>query len=202
MNIRTGLVITVKHYSLLNVFKCFVVHTQENTVVARLPKEARKAAFIKQDPLVVAFESGDSVEIIGARLINVDLKDEQFTFVLDEPDEGIGSRSYDRYPVSLYADFRLTDGGKKYFALIKDISDYGIMIYARDSFHKGQRLHLDIFLTRDIMSLTAEIARKVEHDDFVEYGLVIRHNGPAVLNHIKSFVKKAQDEHVFKFNKE
>lgn len=202
MNIRPGLVITVRHYSLLNVFKCIVLDVQENNIVVKLPKEALKAVYTAGDPLVVAYEAEDSVEIVGGRLTDFNPDTEQFSFSLDQPDEGVKMRSYERYPVSLYADFRLTDGGKKCFALVKDISEYGMLIYAKDNFFKGQRLHFDIYLTRDIMTLTAEIVRKEEHDGYVEYGLRIRHNGPSVFNHIKSFVKKAQEEHVLKFNKE
>ena len=202
MNIKPGLVITVRHYSLLNIFKGVVLDTQENTVIVKLPKEALKASFSKGDPLVVAYEADNSVEIAGGRLTDYDPKNEQLSFIADLPDDGVHLRSYERYPVSLYADFKLVEGGKKCFALVKDINEYGILIYSRESFFKGQRLNIDIFLTRDIMTLTAEIVRKKEYDDYIEYGLKIRHNGPAVFNHIKSYVKKAQEEHILKFNKE
>jgi hypothetical protein len=202
MNIKPGLIITVRHYSLLNVFKAAVLEVQENTITIKLPKEALKATYIKGDPLVAAYETGDSIRITGGRLIDFDPKTEQFSFSVDQQDGGWESRSYERYPVSLYADFKLVEGGKKCFALVKDISEYGMLLYAKDSFFKGQRLNIDVFLTRDIMSLTAEIVRKVEHEDYIEYGLIIRHSGPTVFNHIKSFVKKAQEEHVLKFYKE
>lgn len=202
MNIKPGLVITVRHYSLLNVFKGIVMDTQENTVIVKLPKEALKATFTKGDPLVVAYEAEDTVDIVGGRLTDYDPGNEQITFISDKTDDGTDLRSYARFPVSLYADFKLAEGGKKCFALVKDISEHGILIYSKESFFKGQRLNIDIFLTRDIMTLTAEIVRKIEHQDYIEYGLKIRHNGPSVFNHIKSFVKKAQEEHVLRFNKE
>jgi hypothetical protein len=202
MKIKPGFVITVQHYSLLNVFKGLVLDTQENTVIVKLPKEALKATFIKGDPLVVGYEAGDTAEIVGGRLADYEPGNEQLTFIADLSEVGINLRSYERFPVSLYADFKLAEGGKKCFALVKDISDHGILIYAKESFLKGQRVNMDIFLTRDIMTLTAEIVRKIEYGDYIEYGLKIRHSGPAVFNHIKSFVKKAQDEHVLKFIKE
>jgi hypothetical protein len=199
MQITPGLVITLRHYSLLNIFKGVVLETQENTVIVKLPKEALKAAFSKGDPLVVAYKAENAVEIIGGRLTDYDLKNEQIAFFADLPDEGVNLRSYERYPVSLYADFKPVEGGKKCFALVKDISEHGILIYSRESFFKGQRLNIDIFLSRDIITLTAEIARKTEHPDCIEYGLKIRHNGPAVFNQIKNYVKKAQEEQILKF---
>ncbi len=202
MNIKPGQVITIRHYSLLNVFKGVVLDTQVNTVIVKLPKEALKATFTKGDPLVAAYESEDTIEITGGRLMDFNPGREQISFIADLPEEGVKLRFYERFPVSLYADFKLVEGGKKYFALVKDISEHGILIYSKDSFFKGQRLNIDIFLTRDIMTLTAEIVRKTEGQDYIEYGLKIRHNGPAVFNHIKGFIKKAQEEHVLKFNKE
>lgn len=202
MNIRPGLVITVRHYSLLNVFKGIVVDVRENAVTVKLPKECLRTSFIKGDPLVVAYETEGPVEITGGRLVDFSTDNEQLIFAEDEQDDGVKMRAYKRFPVSLYADFRLVEGGKKCFALVKDISEYGILIYAKESFFKGQKLHLDIFLTRDILSLSAEIVRKVEHDTYFEYGLIIKHSGPTAFNHIKNFVRKAQQEHILKFNRE
>jgi hypothetical protein len=112
-------------------------------------------------------------------------------------------RSYERYPVSLYADYRVLEeqGRRKCFALIKDISEYGVLIYSNESHFKGLRLAMDIYLTRDILSLTAEIVRKVECEGYYEYGLKIKHSGPVVFNHIKNFVKKSQNELLPQLNK-
>ena len=204
MNIRPGLVITVRHYSLLNVFKGIVSSVQENAVTIKLPKECLKTSFLKGDPLVIAYELDESIVITGGRTTEFSSAAEQLVFIEDKPDEDMKMRSHVRFPVSLYADFKLAEvgGGKKCFALVKDISEYGILIYARESFFKGQKLNFDIFLTRDILTLTAEIVRKVEYDNYFEYGLLIKHCGPTVFNHIKSLVKKAQEEHVLKFNRE
>lgn len=204
MNLEPGLVVSIRHYSMLNVFKGTVLDIQDNVVTIKLPKECLRTSFLKGDPLVVAHEIYGAVDIIGGRIIDFNTGGEWLTFTEDilDPDES-GNRSYERFPVSLYADYRLIDGigSKKCFALVKDISEYGMMIYARDSFFKGQKLNLDVFLTRDILSLTAEIVRKIDHDGYFEYGLKIKHSGPTVFNHIKSFVKKAQDEHNIQFNR-
>jgi len=204
MNLKLQQVITIRHYSMLNVFKGNVLDVQNNTATIKLSKECLKTSFIKDDPLVVAFEADGTVEIIGGRIIDFSRDAEQLIFEEDQMDQGMQMRSYERHPVSLYADFRLIDGGvsKKCFALVKDISEHGILIYATESLYKGHKLYLDIFLTRDILSLTAEIVRKVECDNYFEYGLKIQHNGPNVLNHIKNLVKKAQQEHFIKFNRE
>ena len=205
MYFTPGLYITVRHYSMLNVFKGFVNDVQDNITTIKLPKECMRTSFLKGDPLVVAYKAVDgSVEIAGGTVIDFSKEKEQLTFEKDIPDEEMKMRAYVRYPVSLYADFRVAEanGNRKSFALVKDISEYGILIYSEESLYKGQKLNLDIYLTRDIMSLSAEIVRKVEHENNYEYGLGIKHRGAAVFNQIKNFVKKAQEEHIIKFYKE
>jgi hypothetical protein len=189
---------------MINVFKGIVLKAQKNEITIRLPKECSRTSFLEGDPLVVAHEKDGIVEIMGGRTVSFSHDDEQLIFVIDQMDDGVKMRSYERYPVSLYADFKLAggSGSKKCFALVKDISEYGIRIYARESFFKGQKFNFDIYLTRDILSLTAEIVRKVENDGHFEYGLRIIHNGPTVFNHIKNIIKKTRQEHISKFDSE
>lgn len=200
----TGSVVTIRHYSMINVFKCVVTETNGGRVEVKLPKECQKSTFLAGDPLVVAFESENSTEIKGCRIEEYRRDKELLIYSEDEFDEGASMRSHDRFPVSLYADYRVVEGmsSKKGFALVKDISDYGLLVYSKDSHFKGMSLNFDIYLTRDILSLTAEIVRKVEYDGYYEYGLKIRHNGPFVFNHIKNYVTKAQNELIAKFTKE
>jgi hypothetical protein len=196
MTVEAGAVVTIRHYSMINVFKGTVVSADEAGVEVRLPKECQKAEFLSGDPLVVAYHNDESARIAGARLLEYRKAEEVLVYIEDDPGEGAMMRSYERYPVSLYADYRIVEeqGRKKCFALVKDISEYGVLIYSRESHFKGLRLAMDIYLTRDILSLTAEIVRKAEHEGYYEYGLKIKHSGPVVFNHIKNYVKKSQNE--------
>jgi len=205
MYIESGSVITVRHYSMLNVFKGIVLQVQDNKVTIKLPKECMKTSFQAGDPLVVAYEADEEkVEITGGRITDASPNKEQLVFAEDEHEEDMKMRSYERYPVSLYADFKHNGvrGNKKCFALVKDISEYGMLIYTSESLFKGIRLDLDIFLTRDILSLSAEIVRKFECGNYFGYGLRIRHSGAIAFNHIKNVVKKAQEEHIILFTRE
>jgi len=205
MYMETGSVITVRHYSMLNVFKGIVLQVQDNKVTIKLPKECIKTTFLAGDPLVVAYEADEEkVKITGGRITDASPNKEQLVFAEDEREEGMKMRSYERYPVSLYADFKHNGvhGNKKCFALVKDISEYGMLIYTSESLFKGIRLDLDIFLTRDILSLSAEIVRKLECGNYFGYGLRIKHSGAVAFNHIKNVVKKAQQEHIILFTRE
>lgn len=196
MAAEAGAIVTIRHYSMINTFKGSVISAEGNRVEVRLPKECQKAGFLIGDPLVAAYENDESGTIVGARVCEYRRADEVLVYIEDTPEEGFEMRSYVRFPVSLYADYRVIEemGRKKCFALVKDISEYGLLIYSTESHFKGLRLAMDIYLTRDILSLTAEIVRKVEHDGYFEYGLKIKHTGPVVFNHIKNYVKKSQNE--------
>ncbi len=203
MKLTEGTVVTVRHYSMINLFSAIVNDVRDKSIVVRLPKECMKSAFFTGDPIVIAYEADSRVHIRGGRVLAFNRKDELLEFSEDEFDEDSRMRSYERFPVSLYADYRVAEipGNKKCLALVKDISDYGLMIYSRESHFKGLTLLMDIYLARDILSLTAEIVRKVERDGYIEYGLKIKHNGPAVFNRIKAFVKKEQDELIGKYER-
>lgn len=204
MNLEQGYFITVRHYSMLNVFNSYVLDITDNKIKIKLPKECQKTIFISGDPVVVAYETDAKIEITGGIILETCNDNEYLVFEEDKYDDGMELRDYVRYPVSLYADIRAAEYriGKKGLALVKDISEYGIQIFTKEDICKGQKIDLDVYLTRDILSLTAEIVRKTEHDIYYEYGLRIKHSGAIVFNHIKNVVKKAQEEHIIKFGRE
>ena len=204
MGLAEGSVITMRHYSMINVFDSIVSKIIDDRIIVKLPKECRKATFLEGDPLVTAYELDEKAVIKGARIVDYNKVESLLTYREDVPDEGSRLRSYDRFPVSLYADYRVagTAGNRKYYALVKDISDYGLMLYAKEENYKGHKLNLDIYLARDILSLTAEIVRKADHNGYFEYGLKIRHNGPLVFNQIKNFVRKEQEDLIGKYSKQ
>ncbi len=201
MGLTEGAVVTIRHYSMLNLFSGIVNDVKGRSVKIRLPKECKKSVFLAGDPIVTSYVNGSEVLIRGGRVLGFNMAEELLEYSEDEFDEGSKMRAYERFPVSLYADYKITDGfgNTKCFALVKDISDYGLLIYSKESHFKGLKMIMDIYLTRDILSLAAEIARKTEYDGYYEYGLKIRHSGPTVFNHIKNLVKKEQDELFNKF---
>jgi hypothetical protein len=203
MELKEGTVVTMRHYSMINVFISIVDEIRNGEIVARLPKECQKAVFLADDPLVTVYELDEKAVIRGGQIVDYIREPGLLIYKEDVFDEGSKLRSYERFPVSLYADYRVVDtlGSRKYYALVKDISDYGLMIYTKEEHFKGHKLGLDIYLARDILSLTAEIVRKVDHAGYYEYGLKIKHSGPVVFNQIKNFVRKEQEELVGKHSR-
>ena len=154
MELAEGRVVTIRHYSMINVFDSIVDKIEGDRIVVKLPKECQKATFLEGDPLVTAYELDEKPVIKGGRVLEYKRYESLLAYREDVPDEGSRLRSYERFPVSLYADYRVADaaGNRKYFALVKDISDYGLMVYSKEEHFKGHRLNFDIYLARDILS--------------------------------------------------
>jgi hypothetical protein len=204
MALMTGTVVAVRHYSMISVFTSIVANVQDQLVEIKLPKDCLKSIFLQGDPVVVAYENGEATEIKGGRITDYKKNEGTLSYMGDIDDkEKINMRSFARFPVSLYADYRVVEesGHKKNYALVKDISEFGLMIYSTESHFKGLRFNMDIYLTREILNLTSEIIRKVEHDGYYEYGLRIKHNGPHVFSQIKNYVRKSQEELTSKFSR-
>lgn len=202
MGFAPGDIVTVRHYSFLNVFKSTILSVEGPVVSLKLTRESSIACFMAGDPIVLGCEDCENIRISGGRIAALDIGGEALHVHLDVLEEDARNRLYERFPVSLYADVRPREIRKKVFALVKDISFYGMLIFSSENLFRTQKLDIDIYLDREIMSQKGEIVRKFEGPLYYEYGLKLLHNGPLRYNHIKNFVKKSQSEHISKFNRE
>ncbi len=201
MNAKPGDIITVRHYSLLNIFKSQITEIGEKSLTIRIAKEHSNAYFSVGDPIVIAFLGNEQVSIAGGRVNCLSPSGETLEVSVDQAEEEAANRLYERTPVSHYADIRIRDTGKKSQVLVKDMSFYGLLIFSNEDLYRGQQLDLDVYLDRDIMSLKAEVARKVQGAVHMEYGLKILHRGPLVFNHIQNYVRKSQEEFMNVFSR-
>ncbi|NLV36953.1 MAG: PilZ domain-containing protein [Clostridiaceae bacterium] len=204
MSLSIGSLVTISHYSMTSVFTSTVLAVNENSIEVKLPRECMRADFSAGDPLAVAYEFKNSPIIKGGRVIYFNARDGVLVFEEDLYEEEMRMRSYDRFPVSLYADYRVVEEmvNRKNYALVKDISEHGLLIYSRESHFNGLNLSMDIYITRSVLTMDAEIVRRVEHDGYYEYGLRIKHQGSYVLNQIKNYIKKSESELIANYKDE
>ncbi len=195
--------IAVRHYSMLSVFRSTVIDVKQNLVTIKVPKDCMKTVFQIGDPLAVAYSMEDAPDIKGVTVTDFDKENETLEFSEKTDAQCAEKRFSERLPVSLYADFRLTEasGGRKKFALIKDVSEYGLCITTSEQIFKGQYIDMDIYLVRDILSLTAKIVWVSQNNGSYEYGLQIKHNGALILRRMRELMRKLRSEFVFQADK-
>lgn len=201
MNIMPGDTIVVRHYSLLNVFRSAAIESADKSLFLKISREQSNAYFYAGDPIVLAIPGSENIRISGGRVLFYNQGEGTLQVQPDIRKVENDVRRYERTPVSHYADIRLSDTGKKYQVLVKDISYYGVMLFTKADLYNGQQMDVDVFLDRDIMSLKAEVVRNHQGAVHTEYGLKILHRGPLVFNYIQNYVRKSQEEFMNAFSR-
>jgi len=201
LNIMPGDTIVVRHYSLLNVFRSAAIESADKSLFLKISREQSNAYFYAGDPIVLAIPGSENIRISGGRVLFYNQGEGTLQVQPDIRKVENDVRRYERTPVSHYADIRLSDTGKKYQVLVKDISYYGVMLFTKADLYNGQQMDVDVFLDRDIMSLKAEVVRNHQGAVHTEYGLKILHRGPLVFNYIQNYVRKSQEEFMNAFSR-
>jgi hypothetical protein len=196
-----GDTIVVRHYSLLNVFRSAAIESADKSLFLKISREQSNAYFYAGDPIVLAIPGSENIRISGGRVLFYNQGEGTLQVQPDIRKVENDVRRYERTPVSHYADIRLSDTGKKYQVLVKDISYYGVMLFTKADLYNGQQMDVDVFLDRDIMSLKAEVVRNHQGAVHTEYGLKILHRGPLVFNYIQNYVRKSQEEFMNAFSR-
>ena len=193
MEIKDGTVISVRHYSGLSPFKSVVLEATENTITIKLAKEFAVMNFLDGDPVVFGTVSGNEVHIVGCNIIKVNPKEGILQLAIDKVESDAEKRQYERFPVSLYADVRIRDSRKKYLAIIKDISYYGMLVYSKESLEINEQMDIDIYLDKTMIFLKGSVARKDKNPNYFEYGLKITYEDANSLNYVRDYLKRLKE---------
>ncbi len=188
-------IIAVRHYSGLSPFKSIIMEVDESTVTVKLTKEFALMNFLVGDPVVFGYESGEDIYIYGSIIEEIDVSKNIVKLKIDKVDIEANRRKAERYPVSLYADIKLRESGKKYLATIKDISYYGMLVYTKAELEIGELLDVAIYMEKSMVFFNTNIIRKNIGPSFYEYGLGIIYTDTNSLNLMKEYLKRLQAEH-------
>ncbi len=188
-------IIAVRHYSGLSPFKSIVLKVDENAVTVSLTKEFALMNFLIGDPVVFGYESGEDIYIYGSIIDDIDISGNTVRLKIDRVDVGANRRREERYPVSLYADIKLRENGKKYLATIKDISFYGMLVYTKADLEAGELIDIAIYMDKSMVFFNTNIIRKIAGPNFYEYGLGIIYTDSNSMNFMKEYLKRLKLEH-------
>lgn len=189
MNLKAGDVISVRHYSGLAPFKSIIINTDDEKIILRLTKEFAIMNFLAGDPVVLGYESEEEVKIFGCNILDINIRENTLYLQVDSIDSESNRRQYERYPVSLYADIKLRNGGKKFLATIKDMSYYGMLIYSKADLNISELLEVAIYMEKSTVFFNTNIVRKAERPNYFEYGLGIIYSDGSSLNYMKDYLK-------------
>lgn len=188
-----GTSISVRHYSGLSPFKSIVLEATEEIITIKLAKEFAAMNFLDGDPVVFGIVSGNQVHIVGCNIIKVNHKEGILELRIDKVESDAEKREYERFPVSLYADMRMRESRKKYLAIIKDISYYGMLVYSKEDLQTNQQLEIDIYLDKTMIFLKGSVARKDKNPNYYEYGLKITYEDASSLNYVRDYLKRLKE---------
>lgn len=191
--VKSGDIISVRHYSGVNPFKSVVVESGEDRLKIKLTKDFALMNFLEGDPVVIGMESEGNIKIFGCKIVEINAKDRIIEVSIDKVDLEAEQRRHERFPVSLYADVRVKTDGKKHLATIKDISFFGMLIYSKSNFSVGDELELDIYMEKNMVFLKCEILRKVQGDVYNKYGVRIIYQDVNSMNFIKEYLRRLKE---------
>jgi len=189
MEFKNEKIALINHYSAVRPFKCEIVDASDSSITLQLIKQYSTMNFLEGDPVVIVIKEGEAVINIGCNVTSINSKSNSITLKIDSIEPGSEMRLHERHPVSLYADVRLKGKDKKYIAVVKDLSHFGIKIYCKESFHINDVLQIDLYLQQKMVFLKGIILRNVSHSYFNEYGLRIEYESYDTLYFVQNFIK-------------
>ncbi|HEY9060005.1 MAG TPA: PilZ domain-containing protein [Pseudobacteroides sp.] len=193
--LKTDKIVLISHYSAVKPFRCDIIDASDSSITLRLTKQFSILNFLEGDPAVIMIKEQNNLINIGCNVTSIDSKANIIKLRIDTIEPGSEMRLHERKPVSLYADVRQKGKDKKYIAVIKDISAFGIKIYSKESFYVNDILQIDLYMQQKIIFLKAVILRKIPHKDFFEYGMRIEYESYETLNFIQTYIKNLSEDH-------
>lgn len=195
MELKTDKIVLVSHYSAVKPFRCDIIDASDSSITLRLTKQFSILNFLEGDPAVIMIKEQNNIINIGCNVTSIESKANIIKLRIDTIEPGSELRLHERKPVSLYADVRKKGKDKKYIAIIKDISAFGLKIYSKESFYVNDVLQIDLYMQQKIIFLKAVILRKIPHKDFFEYGMRIEYESYETLNFIQTYIKSLSEDY-------
>lgn len=201
MDIKVNDIVSLKHYSYIRPLKSIVIGRNNDILSIRLVKEFSSFNFLEGDPLVLAYEEDLNINIIACTLERIDFLSNAIEARIDNIDTESQKRSYERYPVSLYADVKPIGEKKKHLSIIRDISHFGLQIYTKTELKEKTIVSIDIYTEEKVIYITAQLVHKKKMEKHYVCGFTIQYDNVVTMNHMKEYiemVKKEQEDSIIK----
>jgi hypothetical protein len=194
MELKTGCIVSIKHYSGINHFRSIVVDINDNIIKLRLTKGFAASNFFEGDPLVLGYDIKNEVYVCECEILSLNTSLNIVEAVIIESRIITDKRSVERYPVSLYGDVYNKDNSSMDTILIKNISSNGMSICSKMEYEIGKEMEFSIYIDNTILDVVANIIWKLDHTQLIEYGLVLKQGDIDTHNAIQQYIEILIDE--------
>jgi len=206
MEIKTGDIVSVRHFSGTKLFKSLVLESQNEVLLVKPVEDITLLNCSQGDPLVLGSELESEIYISSCTILALNKEQNTIEIKIDNCETTTNKRLFVRFPVSLYAEARIGESQKKHLAIVKNISYSGMMVFSKTDFPLYQELKFEIHTGAGVtINLKATIIRKVKDTYNYEYGLKIVYTDVHTPNLLKKYLillKKEQEESIRKFKEQ
>jgi hypothetical protein len=194
LELKIGEPILIKHYLYIHPLRSVILDFNENIVSIHLLKEFVNLNFLVDDPVVITYENDKIVSILGGVVETIYATDRKLNIVVDNVTVEAQKRSYERFPISLYADVTQKDKRGRDTVVLKDISEFGLQIFSKADYPLKTELNIDIYMEKKVIFLRTTVVRKEARTNYIEYGLIINFDTPATMSYVKDYIDSLKKE--------
>ncbi len=194
MELKSGDIVSVAHYSEGNPFQSVVLDVLDNEVLLSLPKKFAIFNLFEDDPVVLGFQTGVniyaaecSIRTINPKNNSIGLKVENIEYIKEK-------RIFERFPVSLCTDIITSEEDKKKVAFIRNISLEGFAIVTKSELSQGDTVNFDVYIDNRVLKLSGEVVWKERGNNSFQYGLKSIYTDFNTKNSLKLYLKILKDE--------
>lgn len=171
MELKSGDIVSLAHYSESTPFKSVVLKVLDNEVLLNLPKNFSVYNLFEDDPVVLGFQSGSGICAAECSIRIINPKDSSVAVKVDNIEHIKEKRIFERFPVSLYADMKLQEDGKRKVAYVRNISMDGLSIVSKSEFSEGEEIAFDVYIDNRVLRLSGNVMWKERSSVNFQYGI-------------------------------
>jgi hypothetical protein len=191
MGLKGGDIVAIRHYSVINPCTSYIIDFKDKFITVKLTRDFPKNSLFENDPIVLGYELNSTVYLLGCDIKSIDIEAGTVSLKIDLMiDIDPNKRRHERYPISLYADLITLDIRKKYTAIIKNLSQYGMLIYSKADLLLNQPIEVNIYTEKDVVFIKGTINRKTVESNYIKYGFEIKYENVKSINLIEGYIKK------------
>lgn len=187
--------VTLSHHSGFHPFTAVMAEMGVNSMVLKLTKEFALYNFYADDPVVVGLISGDQPYICQCNIVDVHPKNYSLKLNIEYVGLLRDNEIMKRLPASLYLDIKDSELKKKSTAVAKNINLDGMTVKTKSEFEVTDKVVLDLYLDKNVVSLNAEVISKNGGALSQEYGLAVMFRDPSTRKALKVYMELIRDEH-------